>query len=309
MNDRQVVFLYEEKDPSRLDHFLVSCIAEYSRTRVQNLIKAGCVNVNSAIAHKTGQLLEAGMSVSVIMPANLPTEMQPEAIPLDIVFENPDVLVVNKPAGMVVHPSAGHETGTLVHAVLAHVPEITGVGGVKRPGVVHRLDMFTSGLILLAKNDQAHHWLQDQFRQRLVEKVYIALVDGRPPTPDGRVEAAIGRDLRNRSLMAVVPNQKGRESTSIYHTRHNYLKHTLLEVHPLTGRTHQIRLHLAFLGCPVVGDTLYGYKKSSVPLNRYFLHAARLAIILPGETEKRIFEAALPEDLQRILVELDLSSP
>jgi 23S rRNA pseudouridine1911/1915/1917 synthase len=305
MNERSVVFLYEEKTPNRLDRFLVNCLPEFSRARLQSLIKAGMVTVNSEPACKAGQVLEAGARVHLIIPPPAPAEVLPEEIPLDIIFENQDVIVVNKPAGMVVHPSAGHETSTLVHAALAHAPEITGVGGKIRPGVVHRLDKETSGLILLAKNDAAHHWLQDQFRQRHVEKIYLALLDGHPPTPEGRVEVAIGRDPKRRSLMAIVPDPKGREAISIYHTRQVFPRHTLVEVHPLTGRTHQIRLHMAFLGCPVVGDKVYGYKHPSLPVKRHFLHASCLAIVLPGETKRRVFEAVLPDDLKRVLKELD----
>jgi len=211
---------------------------------------------------------------------------------------------VDKPAGMVVHPAAGHDSGTLVHAVLGYDPEIEGIGGEERPGVVHRLDKETSGLILLAKNDNAHHWLQDQFRLRQVEKTYLALVDGAPPTPSGRVEAAIGRDPSHRKQMAVLPPGKGRESVSEYKTREKFAHHTLLEFRPHTGRTHQIRLHCAFLGCPIVGDKVYGRKNPTVEIHRHFLHAAKLKIILPGEKQPRIFEAPLPGELERVLDEL-----
>jgi 23S rRNA pseudouridine1911/1915/1917 synthase len=227
-----------------------------------------------------------------------------ENIPLDIVFENEDVIVVNKPAGMVVHPAAGHDTGTLVHAVLGYKPDIEGIGGEERPGVVHRLDKDTSGLILLAKNDKAHHWLQDQFRLHKVEKTYLALVDGKPPTPAGRVEASIGRDPSHRKKMAIVSESKGRQAVSEYKTLESFPQHTLLEFHPLTGRTHQIRLHCAMLGCPIVGDEIYGRKKSSLPIGRHFLHAQKLKIVLPGEKQARVFEAPLPEELVHVLADL-----
>jgi 23S rRNA pseudouridine1911/1915/1917 synthase len=210
-------------------------------------------------------------------------------------------MVVNKPAGMVVHPATGHKTGTLVHAALAHAPEMVGIGGEKRPGVVHRLDKDTSGLILLAKNDQAHRWLQDQFRLRKTQKIYIALVDGKPPTPSGRIEAPIGRDSVYRKVMAVTDINKGREAFSEYYTKETFREHTLLEVHPLTGRTHQIRVHLAFIGCPVAGDTIYGHKHATIPLDRHFLHAARLTILLPNESQPHTFEAPLPVELEQVL--------
>ena len=166
---------------------------------------------------------------------------------------------------------------------------------------MHRLDKETSGLILLAKNDLAHHWLQDQFRLRKVEKIYLALVDGAPPTPSGRVEAPVGRDPSHRKKMAIMPPGKGREAVSEYTTLETFEKHTLLEFHPLTGRTHQIRLHCMFLGCPIVGDKIYGHRKQSFEIDRHFLHAARLKIILPGEKVASTFEAPLPDELQAIL--------
>jgi 23S rRNA pseudouridine1911/1915/1917 synthase len=205
---------------------------------------------------------------------------------------------------MVVHPAAGHATGTLVHAALAHAPEMEGVGGEVRPGVVHRLDKNTSGLILLAKNDLSHRWLQDQFRLRKTNKTYLALVDGRPPTPHGRIEAPIGRDPSQRKQMAIVSASKGRDAVSEYRTLESFDEHTLLEVHPITGRTHQIRLHAAFVGCPVVGDTVYGRRKPTLPLKRHFLHAARLEIRLRNEKKPHTFEAPLPDELERILEQL-----
>jgi 23S rRNA pseudouridine1911/1915/1917 synthase len=178
------------------------------------------------------------------------------------------------------------------------------VGGRLRPGVVHRLDKDTSGLIVVAKNDRAHRRLQDQFRLREVKKTYLALVDGKPPTPAGRVEAAIGREARSRDLMAVVPDDRGRPAVTEYRTLETFPAHTLLEVHPLTGRTHQIRVHLQFIGCPVAGDKIYGRRKPTLALERQFLHAWRLEIHLPGEQGARTFEAPLPPDLARALESL-----
>ena len=304
MNDRVLNFHFDKKTPERLDKFLVELLQEFSRSRIQALIADGFVDVNGHAAKKAGQTLESGFNVTVRIPSPAPTDLIAENIPLDIVFENDDLIVVNKPAGMVVHPSAGHASGTLVNAMLGYDPDIEGIGGEERPGVVHRLDKETSGLILLAKNERAHRWLQDQFRLRKVEKIYLALVDGKPPTPSGRVEAYIGRDPSHRKRMAIVPESRGRESISEYKTVESFTNHTLLEFHPLTGRTHQIRLHCAFLGCPIVGDEVYGRKKSSVAINRHFLHAYRLKIILPGEKEPRNFEAALPDELEFVLTSL-----
>lgn len=301
MSDRQVIFQFSEINPQRLDKYLVDCLPEYSRSRLQSLIKEGLVLVSGVPAHKTGQMLEAGDAVSVILPEIAESKLVPEDIPLDIVYEDEHVMIVNKPAGMVVHPSAGHFSGTLVQAALAHAPGMAGVGGEKRPGVVHRLDKNTSGLILMAKDDKTHRWLQDQFRERKVDKVYIALVDGKPPTPIGRIEASIGRSTVQRNYMAVVPSGKGREAVSEYRTLESFPEHTLLEVHPLTGRTHQIRLHMQFLGCPVAGDQVYGRKHSTIPLDRHFLHAERITIQLSLDDAKQTFEAEIPEDLLNVL--------
>jgi 23S rRNA pseudouridine1911/1915/1917 synthase len=304
VNEQQFAFPVDGEQAQRLDKFLVACLPDYSRTRLQGLIKDGFVTVDDRLALKSGLVIEPGSMVQVRLPPTVPAQLEAQAIPLDIVFENLDLLVVNKPAGMVVHPAVGHTAGTLVNAALAHAPEMEGIGGQTRPGVVHRLDKDTSGLILLAKNERAQRWLQDQFRLRKVDKIYLALVDGRPPTPTGRVEVAIGRDPSLRKQMAVVPDHKGRPAISEYLTLESFPEHTLLEVHPYTGRTHQIRLHMQFLGCPVVGDTLYGRKRPSLPLPRHFLHAARLTIQLPSETKPRTFVAALPAELQALLEQL-----
>ena len=307
MNERKTTFanfIYDEPQAERLDRYLVNCLPELSRSRIQALIKTGFVTVDNQIPKKAGHMLEGKSTIQVTIPTPEPSELIPEDIPLDIVFENSDLLVVNKPAGMVVHPAAGHSSGTLVHAALAHAQEMEGVGGVKRPGVVHRLDKNTSGLILLAKNDHTHRWLQDQFRNRKVSKTYIALVDGHPPTPSGRIEAPIGRDKKQRKKMAVVQPQKGRQAISEYVTKEEFTKHTLLEVQLITGRTHQIRLHLAFLGCPVAGDTTYGKRHSTIPLERQFLHAKSLQACLPGEKEPRLFSTNLPLELETVLENL-----
>ena len=304
MNDRVLTFLFDKQTPERLDKFLVGQLQEFSRSRIQGLITDGFVDVNDRLAKKAGQTLESGFSVTVRVPPVAPTDLVAEDIPLDIIFENEDLIVVNKPAGMVVHPAAGHSSGTLVNAVLGYEPEIEGIGGEERPGVVHRLDKETSGLILLAKNERAHRSLQDQFRLRKVEKTYLALVDGKPPTPSGRVESYIGRDPSHRKRMAIVPESRGREAISEYKTVESFRDHTLLEFHPLTGRTHQIRLHCAFLGCPIVGDEVYGRKKFSVGIDRHFLHAYRLKITLPGKKEAGLLEAPLPEELERVLASL-----
>ena len=303
MSERRVRFEISH-DGGRLDLALAAHIAEFSRTRLQQLIRQGLVLVDGVKVIKPGFRLGGGEAVDVLIPATTSSELRAERIPLDIIFENEDLMLINKPPGMVVHPSVGHESGTLINAALAHAPDMAGIGGEIRPGVVHRLDKDTSGLIILAKNDAALQMLQQQFKDREVNKVYIALVDGRPPTPEGRVKAPIGRDPRGRQRMAVVHPGKGREAETIYHTLKTFPEHTLLELHPKTGRTHQIRVHLAFISCPIVGDKVYGHRNPTVPIERHFLHAVGLTFKLPGETSSNSFEAQLPNELETVLKDL-----
>ncbi|WP_322791338.1 RluA family pseudouridine synthase [Bellilinea sp.] len=304
MSEQVVRFEYQGAGNERLDKVLAAHFPEHSRSRMQGLIRDGFVQVNQNVVTKSGFMVENGMTIEVCLPSVQPVELQAESIPLKVIFNHPDVLVVDKPAGLVVHPAAGHESGTLVNAVMGLIPDLEGIGGELRPGIVHRLDKDTSGLILIAKNERAHRFLQDQFRLRQVKKVYLALVDGKPPTPNGRIEAPIARDPARRKQMAVVSPGKGREAVTEYFTRETFAQHTLVEAHPLTGRTHQIRLHLAFIGCPIVGDTLYGRRKVSLALNRHFLHAARLTVRLPGEKQPRTFESPLPPELEQVLQQL-----
>jgi len=297
-------FHFQQGEEERLDKFLVACMPDFSRARLQALIQDGQVSVNGKTTLKSGTILLKGAVIEITLPPTAPSGIVAEEIPLTVVFENDDLMVVNKPAGMVVHPAAGHASGTLVNAALAHAPELEGIGGEQRPGIVHRLDKDTSGLIVVAKNDRIHRWLQDQFRLRKVKKVYLALVDGTPPTPSGRVEASIGRDPSHRKKMAITTPQRGREAVTEYFTAERFLQHTLIEARPLTGRTHQIRLHLAFIGCPIVGDAIYGHNKPSLEISRHFLHAAKLTFSLPGEKQPRVFEAQLPDELENVLISL-----
>ena len=285
MSEEILTLEYEDSEPMRLDHYLTEELSDYSRSRLQSFIKEGRVHVDGLPAKKYGQMLDPGQMITVVLPEVHESALIPEDIPLDIIYEDEQSIVINKPAGMVVHPAAGHESGTLVNAVLAHCDDLKGFGGEIRPGVVHRLDRDTSGIIVMAKNEKAHIFLQKQFKDRSINKRYLALVDGAPPTPTGRVEAPIGRDPVRRQQMAILPADKGREAVTEYLTRKSYPKHTLIEAHPLTGRTHQIRVHMAFLKCPIVGDVLYGRRKQSIELNRHFLHAYKLTILLPGHQE------------------------
>lgn len=301
MSEETIILHNQTERELRLDKFLADYLEKYSRSFIQKLISEGRVNVDGFPIYKKSELLNPGAEVEVTIPPARDTTLVGEDIPLDILFENDDLIVINKPAGMVVHPALGHASGTLVQAVLGYAPEIEGVGGIKRPGLVHRLDQNTSGVIMLAKNDRAHQFLQDQFQARTVNKQYLALVDGRPPTPQGRVEVAIGRDSKYRQRMAPALDRDGKEAISEYFTQEVFPEHTLIKVSILTGRTHQIRVHMAFLGCPVVGDTVYGRKKPSIKIQRQFLHAFRLSILIPGEKTKKTFEAPLASELVDVL--------
>lgn len=289
----------------RLDKWLAHQLPERSRSEIQRWIKEGLVRVNGR-SSKPGYKLEPGDVVEVDVPATVSYEgVEPEPIPLNIVYEDPDVVVVDKPAGMVVHPAPGHTRGTLVNAILYHCPDLQGVGGVERPGIVHRLDKDTSGLMVIAKNDRAHRELQRQFKEREVEKIYLALVEGQLQPPRGRIEAPIGRDKRDRKRMAVT--RDGREAITEYRVLKYLDDFTLVEAHPITGRTHQVRVHFAFIGYPLAGDTVYGRRKQRLRpwLKRQFLHAHRLSFRLPSTGERVTFTSPLPPDLQAVLDRLE----
>ncbi|MDH7490272.1 MAG: RluA family pseudouridine synthase [Anaerolineae bacterium] len=299
--ERRIV-LQAERGGVRVDKYVAEAVPDLSRAAVQRLIDEGRILVNGAVV-KASYRLEPGDAISVEIPPPVDVSIAPEPIPLDIVYEDADILVVNKPAGMVVHPAFGHASGTLVNAVLAHCPDLAGVGGELRPGIVHRLDKDTSGLIVVAKGDVALRDLQAQFKGREVQKVYLALVEGHVSPPTGLIDAPIGRDPRARKKMAVVP-RGGREAQTEYRALEFYDEHTLVEAHPLTGRTHQIRIHMAFIGHPIVGDPVYGFRKQRAKAPRLFLHAARLAFRLPSTGEWREFQTPLPDDLAAVLARL-----
>ena len=295
-----VVAVPAEAAGERLDKFLAERLPDVSRARVQALVEAGDVRAGGGPV-RSAYRVAAGEQLEVRVPAPASVGLTAEPIPLDIVYEDGDLLVVNKPAGMVVHPAPGHASGTLVNAVLAHVPDLQGIGGELRPGIVHRLDRDTSGLLLVAKNERTHRLLADQLKERRMDKRYLALVDGAPATGSGTVEAPIARDPRRPQQMAAVAG--GRPSITHFRVLRRFARHTYLECKPVSGRTHQIRVHLAAIGCPVAADTVYGHKQPSLPLDRHFLHAARLTLTLPSGNQ-RTFEAPLPPDLARCLAAL-----
>jgi 23S rRNA pseudouridine1911/1915/1917 synthase len=282
----------------RLDRFVGDRCPELSRTHAQKLIGEGCVTVNGAAA-KASLKLETGDRVDIVIPPEAPSHLTAEDIPLKILYEDDDLLVVDKPAGMTVHPAPGHAGGTLVNAVLAHLPGLKEEDSL-RPGIVHRLDKDTSGIIVVARNRPAQANLSGQFKSRTVNKAYLVLVKGKLAPEHGFIEADIGRDPRNRQRMAVV--SKGREARTEYRVIRYIGDYSLLEIKPETGRTHQIRVHLAAIGFPVAGDAVYGVKSSH--LARQFLHAYKLGFRLPSNGEWVEFEAPLPEDLERALREI-----
>ena len=296
---------YEGEDPIRLDKFLAQVEPEVSRVQFQQLIADGSVVVNGAIQQKPAYKLEPGSLVTYQVPVQEEANLLRQSIDVEVLYLDENVVVVNKPTGMVVHPGAGNQQDTLVNAILNRWPEIASVGEAERPGIVHRLDKDTSGVLILARNQTAYSWLVRQFKSRKTKKTYLALVDGEPPSPTGRIETAIGRDEKNRQRMAVVYGDKGRNAVTEYQTLESFKNHTLLEVQPLTGRTHQIRVHLAFIGCPVTGDKIYGRRKKTLEISRFFLHAYKLAIKLPDEDEPTEFTAPLAADLKEVLSTLE----
>lgn len=275
----------------RLDHFLAETLADFSRMRLQAFIREGHVLVNGRAA-KTSQILRDGDRVEVSLPTALaPATAAPEPIPIDVLFEDNAILVVNKPAGLVVHPGAGNLAGTLVNALLHHCSDLSGIGGVERPGIIHRLDKETSGCLAIAKTDAAHRELSAQFASRTVEKTYLALVEGKPRMPHGTIEAAITRHAVHRQKMTV--GERGRQATTHYRVLASDSGLSLVSCMPKTGRTHQIRVHLKHLGHPVVGDPLYGRRGQH---HRHFLHAWKLAFTHPVTGGRRVFCAPLPPD-------------
>ncbi len=298
VGDQTVVSFIVEHDGERLDKAVTARVQDISRAVVQRLIKAGDVTVNQRPS-KPSYIVQAGDEVVVRIPDEEPQQVLPEDIPLDIVYEDESLLVVNKPAGMVVHPALGHPSGTLVNAVLAHCPHIAEVGGPDRAGVVHRLDKDTSGLILVAKDDDTRAALQRQFKRRQVAKTYLALVEDQIWPREGVVDAPIGRDKRQRKKMAVV--RSGRPARTTYRAVEFFTDFTLLEVRPHTGRTHQVRVHLAWLGFPIVGDVVYGRRRQRLLQGRHFLHATRLRCTHPATGEEVEFEAPLPPELAAVL--------
>ena len=304
MSARRIELRVEE-NKVRLDKYLAVRVPDLTRSALQKLIGSGQVTVDGEIA-KPSHKVRQGEEVVLLLPAEESAGLLPEEIPLDIVYEDQALLVVNKPAGMVVHPAPGHPGGTLVNAVLAHCPELAA-GDDDRPGIVHRLDRDTSGLILVAKTERARRALQRQFKERQVHKAYLALLDGHLQPAWGRVEAPVGRDPQHRQRMTVLAG--GREAITEYHVLEQFAHqvgpaagdYTLIEAQPITGRTHQIRVHFASVGHPVVGDEVYGRRRTTLPVPRQFLHARRLGFKHPSTGHRLDLETPLPEELEAVM--------
>jgi 23S rRNA pseudouridine1911/1915/1917 synthase len=300
-----------DQDGARLDSFLTTLLPEQSRSSVQRLIKEGRVTGAHA-SLRASTVVRAGQTYAVDIPAPVAATPVPEALPLRIVYEDRDIVVLDKPAGMVVHPGAGHTGGTLVNALLHHVKDLSGVGGELRPGIVHRLDRGTSGLIVVAKNDHAHQELSRQFSDREVEKEYVALVWGVVHV-GRRIDAPIGRDPGDRQKMSTRARRARHAVTRVTFAKH-FEGVSLLRVAIATGRTHQIRVHLSAIGHPIVGDSTYGgvrrrtagHLRTVQRLERPFLHSARLAFTHPGDGRRVEFDSPLPLDLQSVLDEIEL---
>lgn len=297
----------------RLDIRLTSLYPDFSRSRIKGLIEAGFVKVNGESVIKAGAKVSDGDEIDVTIPPPVPAEPEPEDIPLDIIFEDDDILVIDKPAGLVVHPAPGHHTGTLVNAILFHCPDLKGIGGVARPGIVHRLDQDTSGVMIAAKSQPAMDALTKAFSTHAgIRKRYLAMVHGIPVPTEGRIENLIGRSPWDRKKMAIV-EKNGKNAITLYRTVETFPKPlqegcrepasriSLVECDILTGRTHQIRVHMASLGCPIIGDTVYGRHTADRTLNplpqRQLLHAWKLDIRHPISGESMCFEAPPPADL------------
>ncbi len=306
----------EEATGTRLDTYLASQIPTTSRSQVRRAIELGKVLVNGQPIAKPAYEVSAGEEIQITLPETAPLEAKPEAIPLNIVHEDDEIIVINKAAGMVTHPGAGVVSGTLANALVYHLQQqalqLPRRGGSSRPGIVHRLDVGTSGLIVVAKTDRAHLYLAEQFQSRAVRKIYSALVYGKIKDDEGKIEAPIGRDPRSRVKMTIRPVGVGRDALSLYRVIERFEEFTLLDVEIKTGRTHQIRVHLAHINHPIIADPTYDLGKANSiksaklrsiinKLDRPFLHAARLSFLHPATNERVEFTASLPDDLQKFL--------
>jgi len=295
-------FIVEEKYANlRLDKFLAEILVDKSRSFIQEIINSENVKVNGRVV-KSSYKLKTGDHINVVLPEAVNLDVQGENIPLEIMHEDRDIIVVNKPQGMVVHPAPGNYSGTLVNALLFHCKDLSGINGVIRPGIVHRIDKDTSGVLVVAKNDYSHNFLASQLKDHSMKREYIALVEGRLKNQNGTINAPIGRHPKERIKMAIVEN--GREAITHYEVLEVFDKYTLIKCMLETGRTHQIRVHMAKIGHPLVGDPVYGYKKQKFLVNGQMLHAQLLGFIHPSTKEYMEFSSELPKYFQDIINKL-----
>jgi 23S rRNA pseudouridine1911/1915/1917 synthase len=312
-SEKSTLFSINDRDrDQRIDTYLAENVKALTRSRIQGLIKGGFVKVNDSPT-KTSYRLKTGDSVCLIIPPSTPLYLEPEPVKFSLIHEDPSIIVLNKPPGLVIHPSPGHSVGTLVHGLLQHCKDLSGIGGVLRPGIVHRLDKDTSGLIVIAKNDEAHDFLSKQFKNRTIKKRYFALVHGILNTERGEIDLPIGRHPKRRKEMTVLKSNGKRALTSWIKTEEIAENFSLLTLSLKTGRTHQIRVHLSHIGFPIVGDPVYGVKKSwwkkNFPLgmnivpeiNRQMLHAEKLGFIHPDSGKYNEFIAPIPDDMDYII--------
>ncbi|OXT06018.1 RNA pseudouridine synthase [Thermoanaerobacterium thermosaccharolyticum] len=299
MNIADRINIIAEKDDvdKRIDSFLASEL-DYTRSYLKKLILDGLVKVNGS-SIKPNYKLKEGDSVDVNIPEAEKIDLMPENIPLDIIYEDDDIIVINKPQGMVVHPAPGNYSGTLVNALLYHCKNLSGINGELRPGIVHRLDKDTSGVMVVAKNDKAHLDLSNQIKERTILKKYIAIVEGVIKDDEGSIEAPIGRDHVERKKMAVI--EDGRYALTLYKVLERYKNNSLIEATIKTGRTHQIRVHMSYIGHPIVGDEVYGYKKQRFNLLGQALHSKLLGLVHPSKKIYMEFKAPIPEYFERLI--------
>ncbi|MGI5892210.1 MAG: RluA family pseudouridine synthase [Bacillota bacterium] len=299
--DREQTIIVEAA-AKRIDAYLADCLKELSRARIQSLLKSGLIKVDGKIVKPSHELL-GGEIISLTIPSDKPLDIQAQEIDLDIIYEDSDIIVVNKPQGMVVHPAAGHYQNTLVNALLHHCQDLSGINGVIRPGIVHRIDKDTSGILVAAKNDAAHLGLSAQWKGHQIKRIYHTILHGVIAEPAGIIDAPIGRHPQQRKKMAVLP-QKGRLAITHYKVLERFKQFTYAEIQLETGRTHQIRVHMSYLGHPVVGDPLYGPKKARIHLKGQLLHAKVLGFKHPTSGQWMEFTSDLPDYFSRLLKEL-----
>lgn len=298
-----IKLIITEKTIGRIDKVLSEELIAYSRSQIQQWLKDSLVRVNNKVV-KANYKVQPADEVIIQLPKPKMMVVSPENIPLDIVYEDQDVVVINKPQGMVVHPSAGHFKGTMVHALLYHIKDLSSINDVIRPGIVHRIDKDTSGLLIVAKNNQAHEALAKQLKDKTILRKYIALVHGEVPHEQGTIDAPIGRSKTNRKMQAIIKD--GRSAVTHFKVLEKFTGYTLIELQLETGRTHQIRVHMKYIGHPVAGDPVYGSKKT-LKGEGQFLHAKVLGFTHPTTHERMVFEAPLPEIFQNTLTKLRIN--